>query len=88
MLAAWLQSHKTYPAAARAAGQEGRVALRFTVDRSGRVLSAQVAASSGFSILDEAARSLLAGAQLPPFPPSMAQPAQTMTIAIRYEGER
>lgn len=87
-MGAWLQSHKTYPAAARAAGQEGRVAVRFTVDRTGRVLSAQVAASSGSPVLDDAARSLLAGAQLPPFPPGMTQAQQTVTVGIRYALEQ
>ena len=87
-LAAWVQSHRTYPAAARAAGQEGRVGIRFTVDRTGHVLSAQVVSSSGSSMLDDGARSLLASAQLPPFPPSMVQPQQTVVLGIQYNLER
>lgn len=87
-LGAWLQSNKRYPAAARAAGQEGRVAVRFTVDRTGRVLSVQVVASSGAPALDEATRAMLAGAQLPPFPPGMTQTQLTMTVGIQYALER
>lgn len=87
-LGAWLQSNKRYPAAARAAGQEGRVAVRFTVDRTGRVLSVQIVASSGAPALDEAARAMLTGAQLPPFPPGMTQTQQTVTVGIQYALER
>ena len=82
-----MQSHRVYPEAARAAGQEGRVDIRFTVDHTGRVLSAQVVRSSGSSLLDEGARSLLASAHLPPFPPSMTQPQQTVMLGIRYDLE-
>lgn len=64
------------------------MAVRFTVDRTGRVLQALVASGSGSPVLDEAARSLLAGAQLPPFPPAMTQASLTMTVAIRYAGQR
>jgi len=87
-LSAWVQSHRVYPAAARAAGQEGRVGIRFTVDRNGRVLSAQVVSSSGSSLLDEGARGLLASAQLPPFPQAMPQPQQTVVLGIQYNLER
>ncbi len=87
-LSVWVQSHRVYPAAARAAGQEGRVGIRFTVDRTGRVLSAQIVTSSGSSLLDEGARTLLASAQLPPFPPSMTQPQQTVVLGIQYNLER
>ncbi len=87
-MSAWAQSHRVYPAAARAAGQEGRVAIRVMVDRTGRVLSAQIVSSSGSSLLDEGARGLLASAQLPPFPLSMPQPQQTMVLGIQYNLER
>jgi len=83
-----VQSHRAYPAGVRAAGQEGRVVVRFTVDRTGRVLSAQVATSSSSPMLDEAARSLLTGAQLPPFPPGMTQAQQAVTLGIQYTLER
>jgi len=83
-----LAANKRYPDAAQRNGEEGRVAVRFTVDRTGRVLQAQVAGSSGSPALDEAARSLLAGAQVPPFPPGMAQAQQTVTVGIQYTLQR
>ena len=83
-VANWLASHKSYPEAARRRGEEGRVAIRFTVDRSGRVLDAAVADSSGSDRLDAATVALLRGASLPAFPESMKQDRIIITISIRY----
>lgn len=44
-----------YPALARRMGQQGTVKLRLTIDRDGSVDRAEVAASSGFPMLDQAA---------------------------------
>jgi len=44
-----------YPWICRKRGQEGEVGLHLTLSSEGRVLSAQVEKSSGFSLLDEAA---------------------------------
>ncbi|MDP2354518.1 MAG: energy transducer TonB [Beijerinckiaceae bacterium] len=69
---AHMGKHKRYPAQARAQRNEGEVAVRFRIDRAGRVLSATVLRSSGFPALDAAALDLLQRAQpLPAFPPSM-----------------
>jgi protein TonB len=46
----------TYPPAARRAGEEGTVRLRVLVDENGRPKDIQVAQTSGFSRLDEAAK--------------------------------
>ncbi|MBK5912370.1 hypothetical protein CCR85_12825, partial [Rhodothalassium salexigens] len=46
---------KRYPAAARLRGQEGTVAVRFTLDRTGAVLAAELAGASGRRTLDKAA---------------------------------
>ena len=83
-LAAWLGANKTYPEAARRRGAEGGVVLRFTADRSGRVLDVELVQSAGSPILDNAAQSMLRGATLPPFPPRMAQDRVTVTVQIRY----
>ena len=45
----WLASRKTYPEEAHQRGEEGRVAIRFTIDRSGRVLDAAIVAPLGRS---------------------------------------
>jgi TonB family protein len=58
--------------------------LRFTIDRSGRVLDVTLARSTGSSVLDAAAQAMLRGAQLPPFPATMPQDQLTVTAQIRY----
>jgi periplasmic protein TonB len=83
-LGAWLAAHKTYPEDARRRGEEGRAAVHFTMDRSGRVLDVELSQSSGSAILDEAARAMLRGATLPPLPPTMTQEQITVTVTIRY----
>lgn len=83
-LAAWLAAHKTYPELARQRGVEGSVALRFTADRSGRVLSVSVVRSAGSPVLDAAAEAMVRDATLPPFPAGMPQQTATVTVAIRY----
>jgi len=83
-LAAWLQAHKTYPDAARREGEQGRVVLRFTMDRSGRVLQVALAASSGSAILDNAAQAFLREARLPPLPAAMSEDQISVTVPIRY----
>ncbi len=47
----------SYPAAARAAGQAGRVLIIVNVNALGRATGARVYASSGFASLDQAALS-------------------------------
>jgi periplasmic protein TonB len=83
-LAAWLAAHKTYPDAARRAGDEGVVVLRFTADRSGHVLDAVLMRGSGSPALDAAAEAMVRGADLPPFAAGMAQNTVTVTMQIRY----
>ena len=55
-----------YPKASRRLTEEGIVALRFLVDRDGRVLNAEVERSSGYSRLDDAARNALSLCQFRP----------------------
>jgi len=45
-----------YPAMARRLNQEGEVLLRVRVSAEGNPLSVEIAKSSGFTLLDEAAR--------------------------------
>ena len=51
MISAWLESHKRYPEIARQRGEEGSAALRFRIDRSGRVLDYNYS-STGYADLD------------------------------------
>ena len=80
----WLAEHKTYPAESRRRGEEGRVVIRFTVDRSGHVSDATVTTSSGIAQLDEATLALMRDASLPPFPASMIRDRITITTSVRY----
>ena len=81
-LAVWLARHKTYPEAARRRGVEGTVAIRFSVDGSGRVTNVAVLRGSGSPILDAAAEAMLRDAALPP-PPAAAQ-ATSISVQIHY----
>ncbi|HJQ56622.1 MAG TPA: TonB family protein [Vineibacter sp.] len=67
---AHLQKHKRYPAASRAADQQGTAYLRFAIDRNGRVLAMQVERPSGYSTLDQETLDLVERAQPLPAPPS------------------
>lgn len=56
--AAYLDNPKpAYPTVARKGGMEGRVVLRVQVRRDGTVSGVEVAQSTGYSVLDRAARS-------------------------------
>ena len=84
MLSSWLETHKRYPEEARQRGEEGRAVLRFRVDRSGRLLDYSVVSSTGFADLDQAIDTMMRGATMPPFPPSMTTPEIEVSVTIRY----
>jgi periplasmic protein TonB len=88
LLSAWLEGHKRYPDAARQRGEEGRAVLRFSVDRSGRVLDFAVTSSSGYPDLDQSVEEMMRGATLPPFPVGMAQPRMEVSVTIRFSLRR
>jgi periplasmic protein TonB len=83
-LGAWLQEHRTYPQAARQDNEQGRVVVRFTVDRNGHVADVELVTSSGSRILDDAAQAMLRGANVPPFPADMPQDRAVITVPLRY----
>jgi TonB family protein len=58
--------------------------VRFSVDRSGRVLEFSLMRGTGSASLDAAIGRMLSGAQLPGFPPAMTQDRTTLTVQIRY----
>ena len=88
LLSAWLESHKRYPDAARQRGEEGRAVLRFSVDRSGRVLDYAVTSSSGYPDLDQSVEEMMRGATLPPFPAGMPQREMQVSVTIRFSLRR
>jgi periplasmic protein TonB len=65
-------------------GEEGSVVLRFTADRSGRVLDIVLVRTAGSATLDAAAESMVRNATLPRFPAEVVQDKITVTVQIRY----
>ncbi len=55
----WLAQHRRYPRAARRAGVEGTVHVRFVIDPLGRIDATAIETSSGARVLDRAALALL-----------------------------
>jgi protein TonB len=84
-LAAHLQRYKQYPESAKSAGKQGVAMLSFTVGRSGQVLGARLAGSSGVSELDAETMAMIRRAQpLPAFPPEMTQASLSFTVPVRF----
>jgi len=83
-IVAWLAAHKSYPEEARRRGEQGTIALRFTVERSGRVTNVAIVRGSGSSILDHAAESMLDSATMPAFPATMLQDRVEVNVQVRY----
>ena len=80
-----LVEHRVYPPELMRAHVEGIVRVRFTIDREGHVLSAELAESSGHAGLDQAALTVLQRASpLPPIPESMGLERLTITLPIEF----
>lgn len=80
----WLVQHRTAPTDPRLRNVQGIVIIRFGVQPDGQVTDVTVLQSSGYRSLDRAAMAMVRGARLPPFPPAMTQPLQSVTVPIRY----
>lgn len=84
-LAAWLNRHKRYPAAARRSRQTGTVRVRFTIDRKGRVLSKRIVSSSGHSALDKEVEAMLRRANpMPKIPRELDRSTLTVTLPVIF----
>jgi protein TonB len=84
-IALQIERHKGYPAAAKSHRQTGVVQLTFAIDRSGRLVRAQIAQTSGVAALDQETLATVRRAQ--PFPqPPPNMPGQTFefTVPIRF----
>lgn len=86
-LDSWLAARKRYPERARQRGDEGTVGVRFTVDPTGRVLDVAIPRSSGSILLDNAARDMLAGQRVPPFPSGVTLALTTVRVNIQFQLE-
>lgn len=81
LVAAHLQRFKRAPKG----GGNGTAVVTFTLDRNGRVISRSIAKSSGSSVLDDAALTMINRANpMPRFPAAMPQESVTFTVPIRY----
>lgn len=81
----WLYAHKIYPRRARMRREEGRVQVRFVLDRTGMLLEGAVLHGSGHAILDQEAEAMLRRAS--PYPRAPAElPGERMefTAAIDF----
>jgi protein TonB len=84
-LFAHLNRFKRYPEGAKLRHQEGVVSLRFTMDRNGRVLSFDIAKSSGSAALDAEARELIQRAQpLPALPPEFGRETLDLVVPVEF----
>jgi protein TonB len=85
LLLAQLNRFKHYPPEAKSAHIEGVVMLHFIIDRSGKVLSAEIAKSSGRPALDREALALIARAQpLPAMPAEMSGDTLDAIVPINF----
>jgi periplasmic protein TonB len=83
-LLAQLNRFKQYPRAARQAHIQGVVMLHFVMDGEGKVLSYEIAKSSGRPVLDAEALALIQRAQpLPPLP--AGYPTRTLDAIVPIE---
>jgi len=80
-----LASFKRYPVLAQRAGLQDSVMVRFIMDRTGRVLSAEIDKSRGFPLLDSEATALIRRASPLPAPPaSMIGDEIQLVAPIRF----
>lgn len=81
----WLEKNKEYPRMARMRRQEGTALLRFTIDRSGRVLSHAVVQGSGHTLLDDAVEEMIRRASpMPPLPADYGSDTLTLTVPVKF----
>lgn len=80
-----LNRYKRYPESARARRQQGVVSVRFTMDRTGHVLSFGLAKTSGSDALDREAQELLKRAEpLPSIPTAFARDTLDLVVPIEF----
>lgn len=85
LLAIRLAEVKQYPAAAVAQHEQGEVLVGFRLDRSGHVLSWQIARSSGYDELDaEVARMVARAAPFPPLPRAWHADSASFQVPIGF----
>lgn len=80
-----LNRNKIYPDISRRLRQQGRVKVRFRVERSGRVMAAEVVEQSSFNHLNSAAQRLIEDIRFfRPFPADVKETTWLFTVPIEY----
>lgn len=80
-----LNRHKVYPETALRLRQQGRVKVRFRIDRTGQVLEAEILEKAPFETLNRAARRLIEDVRrFKPFPESVNEATWIFTVPIEY----
>ncbi|MCB1745284.1 MAG: energy transducer TonB, partial [Gammaproteobacteria bacterium] len=88
-IARLLDRSKRYPLQARRRHHEGVVAMRFVIDRDGKLLEHSIQRSSGSGLLDDAARELIASvAPYPPPPRGIGSMPIELVVPIQYRLSR
>ena len=76
---------KIYPPKAREKGQQGKIHLSFKIGKDGKVLKLFVEHSSGYEILDEAARIAITNAgPFPPIPEKLEKQYALLKLPISF----
>lgn len=82
---AYLNRFMEYPYEARLARQEGIARLRFTIDRSGRILSYELERGTNFPLLDRQALHMLEKANpLPPIPEDLQRSRMEVVLPVAF----
>jgi len=82
---AHLNTYKRYPSEARRAKIQGVVMLHFVMDKDGKVVTFDLAKTSGRPALDQEALALIQRAQpLPPIPPSYGKDQLNAVVPIEF----
>jgi protein TonB len=85
LLSAHLEREKRYPRMSQQHGEQGVVMLRFTMDRAGKVLAANIERGSGFPALDREVLDLIQRAQpLPALPPEVVQAQLELVVPVQF----
>jgi periplasmic protein TonB len=85
LLMARLDRAKRYPVSAQRRRAQGVAYLRFTMDRSGKVLAGALERGSDHTTPDEEVLALIRRADpLPPFPPDLAQDRLELVVPVQF----
>ncbi|MEE1612524.1 energy transducer TonB family protein [Microvirga sp. CF3016] len=85
-LYAAVKNRLRYPPTAERQGISGTAEVRFTLDRSGQIISASLVRSSGNPLLDQAALATVRpGSSLPAAPASVPQSQFTVSAPLRFD---